>query len=444
MLVAVAVLLTAPLVALVSIAVFAGVRFASGTPGGLEWALASGTALGLMCLLACLAWSMGSEPMSKLVSLIGARLAKGEELEGKRLLENLAIGAGLPQPRFYVLDTVSPNALAAGMDPEHSAVVVTAGLLQLLDTRELEGVLAHELSHIGNRDTRLNTMVAAIALFLRIPYLLQKPEEDDGTRVEPPFTPFVALAKFVVLPLQIYLFFILPVAAMLIRAAVSQNREFLADADAALLTRYPEGLMRALAKIAGAGSGIPGTKPSVAHLYFANPSPNDQVSAGNPLADDLLATHPPISQRIAILAKLEGGVPESEIAAAVKAGEEFRQKHQHTREDRVPALRQSELSVFTQGNPSGRAFRLVGATAPVPVYDKASVSSRVVAHVMPGDLLVVFDGAGPMRQVLTYHQTYGYLTGRVRLQRVDILPEEVFNADSRQAVLAELIREKVR
>src|SRR5262249_6966880 len=156
-------------------------------------------------------------------------------------------------PKLYVIDSSAPNAFAAGIDPEHAVVAVTSGLLTLLnDKRELEAVLAHELSHIGNHDIRLNTIVASIALFLRIPYLMLRREVTAGqwqTGIRRGFR-FWELA---LTPIGLYIVFVAPVLAAVIRAAVSREREFLADADASLLTRYPEGLLRALAKIGGAG-----------------------------------------------------------------------------------------------------------------------------------------------------------------------------------------------
>ncbi len=130
--------------------------------------------LALLAALGLLFWGISSSPTSKVLALTGARPADAPEAECKRLLENLSIGAGLPTPRLYVIESSSPNAFAAGTDPRSSVVVVTRGLLQLMDRRELEGVLAHELSHIASQDTRLNTIVASIALFLRLPYLLRK------------------------------------------------------------------------------------------------------------------------------------------------------------------------------------------------------------------------------------------------------------------------------
>jgi heat shock protein HtpX len=131
-------------------------------------------------LLGLLFWGIASSPASKILALTGARPADALEAECKRLLENLSIGAGLPTLRLYVIASSSPKAFAAGTDPRFSVVVVTRGLLQLMNQRELEGVLAHELSHIGNRGTRFNTIVASIVLFLRFPYLLRKRQRHNG------------------------------------------------------------------------------------------------------------------------------------------------------------------------------------------------------------------------------------------------------------------------
>src|SRR5205814_2285733 len=161
-----------------------------------------------------------------LLTMCGARPAStaGLEAEAKRLLENLAIGAGLPTPKLYVIDTSTPNAFAAGIDPQRSVVAVTSGILSLLDRRELEGVLAHELSHIGNRDTRLNTIVASIALFLRLPYLFRRQAALE--RSQAPAAPFVARRRFqmynwMLIPVYIYIFAIAPVLAAALRAAIS-------------------------------------------------------------------------------------------------------------------------------------------------------------------------------------------------------------------------------
>jgi heat shock protein HtpX len=361
------------------------------------------------------------------LALSGARPADTNEAECKRLLENLAIGAGLPAPRLYVIESSSPNAFAAGTDPQHSVVVVTRGLLQLMDHQELEGVLAHELSHIANHDTRLNTIVASIALFLRLPYLLRRRQRREaGASGEwNPFYRRFRMYRLVLSPLYLYIFFIAPAMASVIRAAISRGREYLADADAALLTRYPEGLMRALAKIRGAGSALTAANPVVSHFYFGDPKPagfHIGIFSGN-----LLATHPPIERRIVRLMEFNGGVPASVIEAALKAGRQFTKDRPAIAEsDFAPASASDELSVLTAGNPMGRVCRVTGLAGPVPVYDRADPRSPVIARVKDGDLPVVFDDPGKYRQIITANQTFGYIPYSVKLKKTDLLPNDVF------------------
>lgn len=394
----------------------------------------------LLAVLGILFWALAASPTSSLLTMCGARPASvsGTEAEARRLLENLAIGAGLPTPKLYVIDTSTPNAFAAGIDPHRSVVAVTSGLLGLLDRRELEGVLAHELSHIGNRDTRLNTIVASIALFMRLPYLLRQQARKE--RAQAPASQGNYRRRFqtyqlALIPVYIYIFMIAPVLAAAIRAAISRGREYLADADAALLTRYPEGLIRALSKIRGAGSIVSGSNPAVSHLYFADPS---ALGSGlGLLAGNLLATHPPIDQRIARLVEFNGGAPASVVEHAVRAGQDFIRDHPVIEANNVlDNMTKGELAVVTMGNPLGRVFRVVGATEPVPIFDRADGRSPVIARVAPGDLLVVFDDPGRFRQVVTHNETFGYLAASVKLERVDMLPSEIHDPAARAAFLA--------
>ncbi len=371
-------------------------------------------------------WAIASSPTSKILAMCDARPASPAEAECRRLLDNLAIGSGLPPPKLYVIESSQPNAFAAGVDPEHSVVVVTRALLGLLDERELEGVLAHELSHIGNRDTRLNTFVAAIALFLRLPYLLRK-RARQGTKTEwSPMRRYRNYWRFTLTPIYLYIFFIAPVLAAIIRAAISRSREFLADADAALLTRYPEGLIRALSKIRGAGSAVQTANPVVSHLYFADPT-TAGFSSGL-FGSNLFGSHPPIDQRILRLAEFNSGVAPSVIEEAVRAGQAYTASRPATLEESNHALvAQDELSVLTAGNPVGRVFRVAEIPEPVAVYDRdnPNVKSMVISRVRSGDLLVAFDDPGKMRQILTGDQVFGYIPRTVKLIHVDMLPAEL-------------------
>jgi heat shock protein HtpX len=361
-------------------------------------------------------WGFFSAQTPKLLGAYGARLAPPET---QRILENLSIGAGLPKPKLFVIGIAAPNAFAVGGDPAHSIIGVTQGLLDLLDHRELEGVLAHELSHIGNRDTRLNATVAALSLFLQLPRILRQRRVsiEEQTRlgaVPSPVNPFGVILLVLLSPVFLYFFLVAPLVAALIRSAISRDREFLADADAALLTRYPEGLIRALAKIQGAGSRV-GASPAVAHFYFAGAVAPETA---------LFTTHPPVEQRIARLAEIEGGVPAAVIEAAVEDGARFAREHLPAAQAALaePAV-QDELSVVNMGNVMGGVHRLVGS--PATLYDRPNVHSAVLAQIPVGSLLVVFDDPGPFRQVLTADRTFGYVPLPVHLEAVDMLPAEL-------------------
>jgi len=393
---------------------------------------------GLTALLGLLFWSLASSPASKILSMCGAVPAGASEKEAKRILENLAIGAGLPTPKLYVINSTNPNAFAAGADPQRAVIAVTQGLLTLLDHRELEGVLAHELSHIGNHDTRLNTTVAALALFLRLPYLLLKRRLDEASQNHYESLPlrrrggwYRLVFTVAMIPAIIYVFVIAPFLAALIRSAISRSREFLADADAALLTRSPEGLLRALAKIGGAGSVVAGSNPVISHLYFADPATPGLASGI--FKGSLLATHPPLQKRIARLMEFNGGVPASELEVAIREGVEFTRLRPVTGVETIDPIKQDELSALTAGNPMGRVFRVLSATA---IYDRPDPRSFIVARARAGDLLVVFDDPGKFRQVLNHDQTFGYMPAFIKLQKVDMLPAEIHDPAARAAAQA--------
>jgi len=223
-------------------------------------------------------------------------IEKSDNPELYRLVENLCITAGLPLPKIYIIDQNQPNAFATGRDAKHAVVVVTRGLLEKLERVELEGVIAHELSHIGNKDMLLQTVVVILVgvvamlsnFFLRISFWSggrrrDSREESRGT----------ILALFGILAA-----IIAPIAATLIQLAISRKREFLADASGALLTRYPEGLARALEKISADQNPLKTANTSTAHLYIVNPFRGKE--AQNWLTK-LFSTHPPVEERIAAL-----------------------------------------------------------------------------------------------------------------------------------------------
>ncbi len=228
------------------------------------------------------------------IKLAGARLATHQEFpDYYNVVENLAITAGLPMPKIYVVNDPAPNAFATGRDPEHAALAVTTGLLALLNRSELEGVVAHELSHIGNRDMLVSTVAVVLVgfvailsdIFLRSRFYNFRSNDRDNR------------AGAILLVLALVAAILAPIGATLLQLAISRRREFLADASGALLTRYPEGLASALEKIGAAGAPLRRASTATAHLYIANPfGPKRSLS-------NLFATHPPIAARIAALLK---------------------------------------------------------------------------------------------------------------------------------------------
>jgi heat shock protein HtpX len=211
-------------------------------------------------------------------------------------LENLCITAGLPMPKLYVINDPAPNAFATGRDQNHAVIAVTTGLLPLLSKSELEGVLAHELGHIGNKDMLLQTVIVVFAGMLTI-------IADIALRV----SSFGGERKnifFVILGLVAI--FLAPIAATIIRLAVSRQREYLADATGALITRYPEGLASALEKISNFHQPMKVQNDAIAHLYISNPSGVNDASELREeekmsFTQKLFMTHPPVKDRIAKL-----------------------------------------------------------------------------------------------------------------------------------------------
>lgn len=209
--------------------------------------------------------------------------------------ENLSIAAGIPKPKLYVIDDTAMNAFATGRDPSHAVVCATTGILAKLERRELEGVIAHELSHIKNFDTRLMAVVAVLVgtvafladMFLRNLWWGGHRDRDDDRG-----------AGQIMLVVGIVLAIITPIIATLIQLAVSRRREFLADASAADLTRYPEGLARALEKLSNDKEVLEAATNATAHLYITNPFKGKQFAAW---FSGLFNTHPPIAERIKIL-----------------------------------------------------------------------------------------------------------------------------------------------
>ena len=219
-----------------------------------------------------------------------AKPAKREEFfDLYTVTENLSISAGLPMPAIYVIDDPAPNAFATGRNKEHAVVAVTTGLLSILDKNELEGVIAHEMSHIKNRDMLVMTVAVVLAgfiaiiadMFIRMSFFGGGNRDNDSK------------AGVIMLVLGIVAAILAPIAAQLIKMAFSRKREFLADASGALLTRYPEGLASALQKISSYGAPMRNANTATAHLFISTPFRKEHG-----IVSKLFLTHPPLEERI--------------------------------------------------------------------------------------------------------------------------------------------------
>ena len=233
---------------------------------------------------------------------IALAVSRAEPLDPKKyddvfkLVQNLSITAGLPMPRLFFIDDGAINAFATGRDPKNAALAITRGAIEKLDKNELQGVLAHELSHIGNEDIRLMSMVMVMAglialvsdIFLRSLWWGGGRRNNDNNNDN----------GAIMLVLAIVLAVLAPIAASLIQLAISRKREFMADATGVLLTRYPEGLISALRKIERDDEPLEAANRATAHMYFSNPLTGQHFA-------NLFSTHPPIEDRIKALA--EGG-----------------------------------------------------------------------------------------------------------------------------------------
>jgi heat shock protein HtpX len=201
------------------------------------------------------------------------------------LVEGLSLSAGIPKPKVYVIEDKSPNAFATGRDPKHSSLAVTTGLLEIMNRQELEGVIAHEMSHIHNRDIQVMTFVSvlfgivSIASDIALRGMIFGGSGDHDNKN--PIGLILAIALVILAPL----------IALIIQMALSRNREYLADSSGAKLTRYPAGLANALKKIAAVNQPVKKASKGTAHLYIANP-----LSAGG--LTNIFSTHPPIQERI--------------------------------------------------------------------------------------------------------------------------------------------------
>ncbi|MEO0114544.1 MAG: M48 family metalloprotease [candidate division WOR-3 bacterium] len=263
-----------------------------------HWGTSGYVLFGLFIIFYNLILYYNSDKLALAIS--GAKPADPEEYHRlHNVVEELSIAAGIPKPKVYIINDPAPNAFATGRNPRHASVAVTAGLLDMMNREELQGVIAHEFSHIKNYDILLMTIVAIIGgllilfrdLFLRSMFFM--PRRRDSRRSGGGIEGILVLAG-------IALAIVAPILVVLIRAAISREREYLADASGAYLTRHPDGLADALEKIGRYTGKLRTASDATAHLFISNPFGKDKMSVAN-----LFATHPPIQARIARLRQLE-------------------------------------------------------------------------------------------------------------------------------------------
>lgn len=218
-------------------------------------------------------------------------IKKEDNPELYRLVENLCITAGLPLPRIYIIEESQPNAFATGRNPKKGVIAVTRGLLERLDRSELEGVIAHELAHIGNRDILLSTIVVVLVgvVVLITDFFFRFAFWGGGRRSSG------GKGNLFVVLLALGMAILAPILATMMRMAISRRREYLADVSGALLTRYPEGLAGALEKIASDPHPLRAGNDATAHLYIVNPMRGKESKAW---LHKLFLTHPPVEDRI--------------------------------------------------------------------------------------------------------------------------------------------------
>ena len=278
------------------IVVIAGLGYvASLITGGAPIPITIGTVIGAgLYTFAQYFWSSGQS-----LAIAGARpIQKADNPRLYRVVENLAITTGMPMPKVYVINDPAPNAFATGRDPKHASVAATTGLLDIMADDELEGVMAHEIGHVQNYDIRVSTIVFGLVvavgfiadILLRLSFFSGGNRNNNNNGGGNPIVLILGLAALIVSPL----------VAGVVQAAVSRQREYLADATGAMTTRHPEGLASALQKLGTYGQPMRRQNSSMAHMWISDPKKPSTI-------EKLFSTHPPLAERIKRLGQIGGG-----------------------------------------------------------------------------------------------------------------------------------------
>ena len=315
----------------------------------------------LSVTLGLLLWGMSGSTTTNLLAQLGARAAGGDprERDAALTLDELSRNIGLPAPKLYIVQCSFPTTFSTAKDPRNPLIAVSSGALDLLESPELDTLLAHELSHIADRDSRLDSILDSLAVITEYPFAMfrRKKSSDPDNKVS--IRKKLAMLEMVLSPLGLYIFFVSPILNRLISAAVVRGREYNADANAAALTGNPAGLANALAKIGGVAT----------------------VLGTSALAS--LPLHNLLTPRIARLMKLYGVVGFYGMEESIAKGKQYAGDHPGMAEDKAGLGGTREhLTCINQGSVMGRVYRLI-SNDPVPVFDKADPAGMVRARVKP-------------------------------------------------------------
>jgi heat shock protein HtpX len=410
-----------------------GVLTAGAALGGDDWEVWAVVIVGLAVLLSLLTPVLIFWRATYLVlRLSGAHALTGDEWpELRRTVENLCIGSGLPQPNLCVIDAGAANAFSTGLSPESSSLVVTSGLLELLERRELEGVVAQELVQIGNYDTRVGTVLAAGIAFLRLPFTVVVVVFRFLFRVHWAVGGFALLylglpmlisiplgyaagfalldeepaqgaVLLITMSIPVYALVVAPLLAEVIQAGVSRQQQFLADADVVLLVRGAEPLATALVRMDAGGMAGLGAARSTAHLWTVDPLPE------KPWWERFWPDHhPPLEERVEMLARMGGGIPASALESAASAGQTFRAT-QETRPSEAGASPWPAGATSSDRAAVPSAYHLTAVET--VVYAAPDAHGAELERLVAGSLVAVHETVGEYLHVITPQDQFGYIT----------------------------------
>jgi Zn-dependent protease with chaperone function len=374
----------------------------------------------LSASLGLLFWAMSSSTTPNLLAQMGARLgcADGPEQASLRSIERFSASTGISPPKLYIVHSSFPTTFSGATDAQNSMIAISSGALDLLNQRELDALMGHELAHVVNRDSRLDAILASLAVITEYPLRLFRKHMSSDSQRKVGWRRRLVVLEMALSPLGLYLLVISPVLNRLIGALVVRGRELNADANAALLTGDPEGLACAITTIGGVNAALGKSKlPS-------------------------LPIHGWLSERIEHVMGLYAMAKYDGVQEAFARGKKYVADRPGMTEDTSGLVDSADhLASLNQGSVMGRVYRLMSSES-VLVLEKAWTGALVVARVQPGALLVAFDTPGPMRQVNTAAEVFGYIGRDVPLQAMPgMLPQEVYDPRARAAAEEALRRQ---